>query len=69
MILDAVRAAQEHLRQEVAALHEARKTAERRVTRLTEQMQRLAEPRGGGPTKPSAMAELQDRLCATRSSG
>ncbi|MBP9032483.1 MAG: recombinase family protein [Pseudomonadales bacterium] len=61
VILDAVRAAQEHLRQEAAALQEARKTAERRVTRLTEQMQRLAAE-GRRADQAERLAELQDRL-------
>jgi site-specific DNA recombinase len=61
VILDAVRAAQERLRQEVAALQEARKTAERRVTRLTEQVQRLAAE-GRRADQAGRLAELQDRL-------
>lgn len=61
VIVDAVRAAQEQLRQEVATLQEARKTAERRVTRLTEKMQRLAAE-GRRADQAERLAELQDRL-------
>jgi site-specific DNA recombinase len=61
VIVDAVRAAQRELQQEIAGLKDERKAAEGRLARLTEKARRLVAD-GHGPDAADRLAELQDRL-------